>query len=461
MDMESARTKILKQAIIATFVFIFAVVGVAWYYIENHFLWDTQIDGIDCSFLSIDDALEQLNIAKGSKVVKFTFINGESYEITLKDLGVEIDKTALTESFNSQHLNFQEKRNYTTNGFILIDPELFRIFLESIPELQKENMISPQNAYITWDEIEFSICEEVLGNVIDIEEAISLATEQIKNGETQIDFSSITQTLPEIQTQHLIEERDDLNKTLNTSINFELANGSVVTLDSSIIRTWVFQDENGQYCFNIEDGVPEFVEILASEVEKVNKKMYFVPTGCKEMISLDISKSMRSYLDKEKEIAEIKTLLLLGNPEPMYLKPIYDKTLLSDVKSFIEIDLTRQHIYFYKDGVLIVDTPCVTGKVSDGHATPPGVFYLLNKNRQVYLEGYNTDGSRYKSFVEYWMRFNRGIGMHDASWRSKFGGEIYYYSGSHGCVNMPFEAAKTTYENIDNTMPIIVYNSQG
>ena len=109
MEKESARTKILKQSIIATFVFIFAVVGVAWYYLETHFLWGTQIDGIDCSFLSIDDALEQLNIAKGSEVVKFTFINGESYEITLKELGVQIDITLLKTSFNSQHLNFQEQ----------------------------------------------------------------------------------------------------------------------------------------------------------------------------------------------------------------------------------------------------------------------------------------------------------------------------------------------------------------
>ena len=306
MEKESARTKILKQAIIATFVFIFAVVGVAWYYLETHFLWGTQIDGIDCSFLSIDDALEQLNIAKGSEVVKFTFINGESYEITLKELGVQIDITLLKTSFNSQHLNFQETRNYTTDGFIIIDSQLFKTFLESIPELQEENMTLPQNAYINWNESEFSICEEVIGNVIDIEEANNFALEQIKNGETQIDFSSITQTMPEIKAQDLIEEKDQLNLTLNTSINFELANGSFVTLDSNIIKTWIFQDENGKYCFNIEDGVPEFVEILATQVEEINKKIYFIPTGCEEMISLDLPSSMRAYLDKEKEIAEIK-----------------------------------------------------------------------------------------------------------------------------------------------------------
>lgn len=107
-----------------------------------------------------------------------------------------------------------------------------------------------------------------------------------------------------------------------------------------------------------------------------------------------------------------------------------------------------------------MDTPCVTGNVRNGHSTPTGVFFLKNKNRKVYLEGYNDDGSKYSSFVEYWMRFNQGIGMHDASWRYNFGGNIYLTGGSHGCVNMPKDAAAITYENIDETMPIIVYQSK-
>lgn len=58
------------------------------------------------------------------------------------------------------------------------------------------------------------------------------------------------------------------------------------------------------------------------------------------------------------------------------------------------------------------------------------------------------------------MRFNQGIGMHDATWRGKFGGSIYISGGSHGCVNMPKNAAAKTYEYIDETMPIIVYKSE-
>ena len=76
------------------------------------------------------------------------------------------------------------------------------------------------------------------------------------------------------------------------------------------------------------------------------------------------------------------------------------------------------------------------------------------------MEGYNRDGSKYSSFVDYWMRFYEGVGFHDATWRSQFGGNIYLTNGSHGCVNMPKDAAIILYEYINETMPIIVYNSQ-
>ena len=55
------------------------------------------------------------------------------------------------------------------------------------------------------------------------------------------------------------------------------------------------------------------------------------------------------------------------------------------------------------------------------------------------------------------MPFNGGLGMHDATWRSKFGGTIYKNSGSHGCINMPKNNAKKTYETIETNYPIVVH----
>ena len=145
----------------------------------------------------------------------------------------------------------------------------------------------------------------------------------------------------------------------------------------------------------------------------------------------------------------------------MYIRePIYSSKAFSfeNQTSYVEIDTTRQNVWMYVNGDCIVDTPCVTGNYPNRH-TPSGIFFLTYKAENTYLKGTNDDGSKYSSHVNYWLPFNGGIGLHDATWRKKFGGTIYKGNGSHGCVNLPLSAAATIYENIDSTMPIIVYRS--
>lgn len=55
------------------------------------------------------------------------------------------------------------------------------------------------------------------------------------------------------------------------------------------------------------------------------------------------------------------------------------------------------------------------------------------------------------------MPFNNNIGIHDASWRSEFGGNIYKSSGSHGCVNAPYTLAQAVFGSIDAGTAIVVY----
>ena len=120
--------------------------------------------------------------------------------------------------------------------------------------------------------------------------------------------------------------------------------------------------------------------------------------------------------------------------------------------SYVEVSIENQRVWMYVNGECIVDTPVVTGNVSAGHNTRKGVFCLTYKTRNATLRG-----PGYASFVYYWMPFDGGIGLHDATWRGSFGGSIYKTNGSHGCVNMPLEAAKTVYNNLESNMPIIVW----
>ena len=113
---------------------------------------------------------------------------------------------------------------------------------------------------------------------------------------------------------------------------------------------------------------------------------------------------------------------------------------------------------YYQDGRLVVDTDIVSGQPG-GHATPSGLYHSYYKCEDTWLSGED-----YFVFVDYWITVtpDTTIGLHDADWRTNFGGEVYLYGGSHGCVNTPKEVMKKIYDtiNVDDHIPILVYTHQ-
>ena len=124
--------------------------------------------------------------------------------------------------------------------------------------------------------------------------------------------------------------------------------------------------------------------------------------------------------------------------------------------TYIEVDLTAQHVWYYRDGEVYVDCDCVSGDVTKDHGTKTGCFPLAYKESPSVLTGGEGD-DEYEEKVEYWMPFYEGQGLHDASWRYYFGGSIYRGNGSHGCVNIPLSAARDIYEAVDTGTAIIIF----
>ena len=110
------------------------------------------------------------------------------------------------------------------------------------------------------------------------------------------------------------------------------------------------------------------------------------------------------------------------------------------LNTYIDIDLTNQQVTYILDGEQVLQTPCVTGDVSQNRETPTGVFAIY-----AHIPGQYLTGPDWHVWVDYWMPFYGGIGLHDATWRGKFGGNIYKTGGSHGCVNISHKAAKELF----------------
>ena len=122
-------------------------------------------------------------------------------------------------------------------------------------------------------------------------------------------------------------------------------------------------------------------------------------------------------------------------------------------KTYVDISINAQKLVYYVNGTSVLISDIVTGNTSKHHNTPQGVFQIYNKQL-----GRTLKGPGYSAYVSYWMPFTGNYGLHDATWRGSFGGNIYQTNGSHGCVNMPKDMAAALYNMVSVGTPVIIHD---
>ena len=234
----------------------------------------------------------------------------------------------------------------------------------------------------------------------------------------QLSFEQPTQTISQEQAQALV--------TLNADGTVMVDEAGVRALADGWAALYDIPDTKYQFKSEVDGYVPiQFLDVSYK-------------VDC-DALTKELRERLRT-LDAGEVVPEI---VCCRNGEPFDIKDTY-----------IEVDITNQKVTFYKDGERIVFTDVVTG-LPDGHQTITGLFYTYYKATDIWL-----DGPDYHVFVKYWVSMTDLYGLHDASWRSNFGGDYYLYAGSHGCVNTPEEAMKTIYDNVTDGIPILSYHHE-
>lgn len=460
MAIQRVNGKVLKIVVfICTIIILVVLALTVRTYSKDSFQYKTYINGVECSFLNIDSAVEKLEQSINNAEITLLFADDKQYTCLGTYFQIKVENIDELKNIISNK-NSDDENRYNIENLYSINEETARNYLSSLSVFSESNIRKPENAYLELnDQNQLVVKPEIYGNELNIEKAREYLINSLKAGKTIIDFKEITNIEPAIlaSDEKLNSQKDYINSILSTEIQYNLYDGSTYTLDANVIKNWIYRDDEGYYNIDIDGNVPKFVDELNKKAEYQLTSTQFNATG-KGTINISFGRRTYADLNKDKEIARIKEQL--GKSGKVIFDPIYNP--LPDyvnIGTYVEIDLTRQRVWMYVNGECIVDTPCVTGDVAQGYSTPPGIFYLTYKTTDTYLKGDNADGTRYSSHVNFWMPFNGGIGLHDALWRSNFGGSIYMTNGSHGCVNLPYNAAKTIYNNINTSIPIILYSS--
>ena len=296
---------------------------------------------------------------------------------------------------------------------------------------------------------------------LDAERTAAAIREAVAAGERQLDLTAAGlyyQVQVRADDPGLRALCDTMNRYRAMTVTYQVGEESEV-LDGGTICSWLSVGADGQVIAD-PAGVTGFVQALAAKYDTAGKERTFHTADGRDIPLTG------PYGWKLDQAAEVQALTeYLKSTDSQTREPVFAQTAASRTEpewgaTYVEIDLTNQHVYMTKDGAVVWDAPCVTGNVSKNYTTPPGIYSLTYKEQDRILRGpKKADGSyEYESHVDFWMPFNGGIGLHDANWRGSFGGTIYQTSGSHGCVNLPPDRAKILYGLVEKGMPVICYN---
>lgn len=328
-------------------------------------------------------------------------------------------------------------------------------------------MIPPKDAYIAFENNSFVIKPEEAGSTLDK----ALLTEKLLTSvkESKNTFSAEeagVYVLPAItgEDETLKHQQEVWNGCAAVTVTYTFGDKKEV-LDGMTVKDWMTYDENGNYVENLgvlQQHIRDYVQTLGEKYNTIGTKRTLTSTYTGEPVT--VSGGSYGYLiDIRGERAQLlKDIQSHGNieREPIYAKrgKAYGENDIGN--TYVELDLSAQHLWYYKDGAVLMESDFVSGTYNDkSRRTPSGVYSLAYKQRnQVLRPAPNPDGTYdYESPVSYWMPFNGGIGLHDANWRGRFGGNIYRNSGSHGCINLPVSFAGKFYESIEAGCPIVCF----
>lgn len=431
-------------------------------YFASHFMFHTTVNGEDVSLLTqsaFDDSISQ----RGSDY-KLTITGRDSASDVIN--GTDIDyKAAATDEEKtlvaSQNewtwpLTLFSGNSIRTDGSFTYDADKLDSAISALPMMQADNMTAPKNASIEITDDGYTVQKEEEGTTLKTDQVKSEIVKAVSEGTTQLTLTDDDYEAPTVtaDSSQITDITSQLDKYENAVVTYDIEGADEKLDKGQILKMLDIDTEKGTVSVN-DDAVTNYVQNLATKYNTYGSERQF-KTHDGSTVTIgggDYGYVVSKSGEKEELIKDLES----GQPterEPVYeQKGLMRSTDGNDIgDTYLEIDYTNQHIYYYKDGTLQMDSDIVSGNTSVGNGSPDGIFTIKYKKSPATLVGED-----YSSDVTYFIVFSYNVGVHDASWRSSFGGTIYQSSGSHGCINVPLSFAASLYNAIEDGTPVVAY----
>ncbi|MCR4791677.1 MAG: L,D-transpeptidase [Lachnospiraceae bacterium] len=471
--------KLSKRAIIIIISCIIALLAAFYlitaFYFSKRFLPNTWIGDVYCTGRSVDQVAADLKDKIEIPDIRISWMTegySDSY-ISSQDIGYVYDlERSVYNVKDSQNPFLWPKALFSKQilhltPIISFDEGALQAAVEGLDRVRDERINAPVYE-VRLDAEEGYYVYDTHFRRLDVDKVIASVRDNLNNGifSLALDGSYFYDAPYSAEEQAEMEYWNELSEFLFTDLVYDMG-AEKIAFDKSVMSFLIasdhngpVRDENGDFILD-DDAITRWIDNLCSKYDTYGLDRQFMSSSGRMVTIPAFYSTYGTELDHDAELSYLLKELHsdeVRDGEPDVHIPVYTHTAtvrgLNDIgDTFIEVDLTDQYMYFYKDGELILETDIVSGDIPKGWTTPIGVFSVYSMATDQWLYGRD-----YIDFVSYWIAYFRGYGLHDSDWRDEWGGEIYTYDGSHGCINMDKEPARIVYENAEIGTPVIVYD---
>ena len=336
---------------------------------------------------------------------------------------------------------------------MVYDESKLQAIIDGMDIFKEENIVKPKDAFIRESETGYELVPEDPGSspikeqvTAEIKDAIAKKAATMTLSDDAYEKAAVTTEDPGLQAKMAV-----YSKYNDMKITYQIE-GSEQVLDGSEIIKWITFDKD----MNVKvdaDKAYDYAQQLAYKYNTYADTRSFRTHGG-DLITIG-GGDYGWVIDRQGEADQLVEDIKAG--ESVEREPCYEQRAFSSGKddignTYVEIDYDNQHFWYYVDGSVVLDSDIVSGDMGSGHGSPDGVFKIITLVTDTTLVGED-----YESPVSYFMPFAYYTGLHDADWRAEFGGDIYQYAGSHGCVNLPENIAESLFSQIEIGTPVIAY----
>lgn len=443
-----------------------AYLGISSYF-KDKFVMGTNVNGIDCSEKTLAEVEAMLQKQVEEYAITIHLTNGESEVIKGTDMGIKYGGyKQLKEAFDKQNAYywpkaFFEETNIKAEIVFEYDQEKLNTMIAGLECVKPENQVAPVSAAVIYKDGSFTIQDEVYGTQLDMTKVNEVIHAGVADMEQEVNLEEsgcYVQPVFKKDSKEVLAAQAEANKYISASITYSLDN-IVVVVDKNVIAPWVSVDANMKPVINTAK-VKAFTDTLGSKYNTGNRSgVITTPTGKQANVAVaGYGRQVGSQADCDQLISEIKEGKTVTR-SPIISRQATPEGQFAWGTTYVEVDITEQHMWYIVNGQVAFETDVVTGKKGKND-TPTGTYTILEKMRNKVLRGRPLANGKpsYLTPVSYWMRVTwSGIGFHDAGWQPTFGGERYVNNGSHGCINMPPAKAKEFYGMLSVGCPVIIH----